>query len=105
MPEIIANGKTILWNHGRPALTKDQMFRLWRAAIKDDGKFCDEILKKVHDDMIAFDSERSEIVIDLMVKRHTTAGCALRTLLNDMQDFSSPTFPPPPVLSPARLDS
>jgi len=58
MTEIVQNGKAILRNRRRPSLTKDQIFRLWRAAVKDDDKFVDEIIQRVHDDMIAFDSQR-----------------------------------------------
>ena len=94
MTETAPNGKTIL-RSSRTSLTKDQIFRLWKAAIRDDDKFVDAVIQKVHDEMIAFDSERGEIVIDLMVRRHKIAGDEFRTLLSDMQEFSAPAIAPP----------
>jgi len=103
MTETAPAGKTAL-RASRTSLTKDQVFRLWRAAIKDDDRFVDAVIQKVHDDMIAFDSERAEIVIDLMVRRHKIAGNEFRALLSDIQEFSTPTIAPPLASPPARLE-
>jgi len=94
MTETAPNGKTIL-RSSRTSITKDQIFRLWKAAIRDDDKFVDAVIQKVHDDMIAFDSERGEIVIDLMVRRHMIAGDEFRTLLSEMHEVSGATLRPP----------
>jgi hypothetical protein len=104
MTETAPRGRTTL-RASRTSLTKDQIFRLWEAAIKDDDNFVDEIIRKVYDDMTAFDSERRDIVIDLTVRRHKIAGDEFRTLLSDMQEFSAPTIAPPLASPPARLDS
>jgi hypothetical protein len=74
----------------RPTLTRDAMFRLWRAAIKDDDKVADEVIQKVYDDMMAFDRERADGVIELMVRRNPAAGIAFRALLTDMQQRAAP---------------
>ena len=104
MTETAPRGRTTL-RASRTSLTKDKIFRLWKAAIKDDDNFVDEIIRKVYDDMTAFDSERRDIVIDLTVRRHKIAGDEFRTLLSDMQEFSAPTIAPPLASPPARLDS
>ncbi len=90
MTEIVEpKGEAILWSlrQRRPTLTKDEMFRLWRAAIKDDGEAADEMIQKVYDAMMAFDRERAQGVMALMVRRNRTAGEAFRALLKDMQAF------------------
>jgi hypothetical protein len=101
MTETASGGKTIL-RASRTSLTKDQVFRLWRAAIKDDDRFVDAVIQKVHDEMIAFDSERGEIVIDLMVRRHMIAGDEFRTLLSEMHEVSGATLRPPLAAPPAQ---
>ena len=52
--------------------------------------------------MIAFDSERGEIVIDLMVRRHMIAGDEFRTLLSEMHEVSGATLRPPLAAPPAQ---
>jgi hypothetical protein len=69
----------------RSSLTKEQAFRLWRCAIKDDHTLVDELIQHVYEDMIAFECERAEWAMELMVRRNMTAGRAFRSLLNDMQ--------------------
>jgi hypothetical protein len=101
MTETAPGGKTTL-RAGRTSLTKDQVFRLWRAAIKDDDRFVDAVIQKVHDDMIAFDSERAEIVIDLMVRRHMIAGDEFRVLLSEMHEVSGAPLRPPLAAPPAQ---
>jgi hypothetical protein len=69
----------------RPTLTGDALFRLWRTAIKDDhNKIADAMVQKVYNDMMAFDRERAEGVMDLIVRRHSTARKAFMALLKDM---------------------
>jgi hypothetical protein len=101
MTETARRGKTTL-RTSRTSLTRDQIFRLWKAAVKDDDNFVDEIIQKVHDDMMAFDSERDEIAIDLMVRRQKIAADVFRTLLRDMHES---TLRPPFALLPTRLNS
>ena len=54
---------------------------------KDDDTFVDEIIQKVHDDMIAFDSGLSEMVISLMVRRPHGGGGRVSTLLDDVAEI------------------
>ena len=53
-----------------PDLTKEQIYRLWKCAIKDDDRLVDALIQKFYDTMIAFDPKRAEIVIRLIVDRH-----------------------------------
>ena len=90
---------TILRNVQRSALTREQVFRLWRCAIKDDDKLVDEIIQQVYENIIAFDCRRAESVIELIVRRNVAAGCAFRSLLKDMRAGAEPGSAPmlPPV--------
>jgi hypothetical protein len=63
------------------------LFRLWKAAIKDDDTLADEMIRGMYDGMLAFDRERAEDVMDLTVKRGPTARDTLRALLKDMRTF------------------
>jgi len=74
----------------RPTLTKEQVFRLWRCAIKDDDKLVDEIIEQLYENIIAFDYKRADYVIQLIVRRSLTASCALRSLLKDMRTAGTP---------------
>jgi hypothetical protein len=81
----------------RSTLTKEQVFRLWRCATKDDNKLVDEMIQHVYEDMITFDCKRAECVMELIVKRDIAARCAFGSLLKDMRAV--------PRALPARLDS
>jgi hypothetical protein len=54
------------------------IFRLWRAAVKDDERLLDEAIAAVHDQMMSSDRARAEHVISLIIRRHRHAKCALR---------------------------
>lgn len=71
----------ILQNLRRSNLTKEQVFRLWRCAIKDDDTLVDQVIQHAYEGMIAFDCRHAECVMALIVRRHTAAGCELRTFL------------------------
>ena len=45
------------------------LFRLWKAAIKDDDTLANEVIRGIYDGMMAFDRERAEDVVD----PHSTA--------------------------------
>ena len=66
------------------ALSEEQIFRLWCAAIKDDDKQVDEVIRRVYRDMIAHDRERAEEVIYLTITRNDEAKPALAELLSDI---------------------
>jgi hypothetical protein len=72
-----------------PMLTGDMLFRLWRAAVKDDDTLVEETIHGMYEAMMAFDRERAEGAMDLTVRRSPIAGDAFRSLLKDMQTFRS----------------
>ena len=72
-----------------PSLTGDMLFRLWRAAVKDDETLVEEMIRGMYEAMMAFDRERAEGAMDLTVRRSPTAGDTFRSLLKDMQTFRS----------------
>ena len=61
----------------RNGLTREHVFRLWRCAIIDDNELVDEVIQHTYEDMITFDCQRSECVMELMVRRNVAAACAL----------------------------
>ncbi len=84
------NLNAILQSVRRSFLPKEALFRLWRAAIKDDDNLVDEIIQKVYDDMISANQERAECVMELIVRRNRAAGCMFRSLLHDTLASSGP---------------
>ena len=105
MTEIVSRGTAIPRDRRKFNLTNEQIFRLWRAAVKDDRKYVDLIIQKVYDDMMAFDPERSETVIELMIRRHKMAEDAFRDVLEDMRGFGEISHHRLPALPRAQLDS
>ena len=75
----------------RSALTAEQVFRLWRCAIKDDERLVDEVIQKVYEHIVAFDRSRANCVMELIVRRHVTAHSAFQSLLKDMYAVSDDT--------------
>jgi hypothetical protein len=65
------------------------LFRLWKAAIKDDETLADELIRGMFDALLAFDRERAEDLMDLIVRRAPTARDSLKALLQDLQTFRS----------------
>ena len=65
-------------------LAQEQLYRLWKCAIKDDDRLVDALIQKFYDTMIAFDPKRAEIVIRLTVNRHEAAGPMFHRLLRDI---------------------
>jgi len=89
--EVIVNDlSTILHSVRRSTLTKEQVFRLWRCAIKDDDTLVEDIIRQLYENIIAFDCQRAESVIELIVRRNAAAGCAFRSLLRDMRVKGEP---------------
>jgi hypothetical protein len=66
-------------------LTKEQVFRLWKCAIKDDDRLADALIQKIYDAMIVFDPKRAETVIRLIVDRHEAAERAFQDFLPDIK--------------------
>jgi len=72
-----------------PSLKGDMLFRLWKAAIEDDETLADEVFRGMYEALLAFDRERAEDVMALIVGRAPTASGSLRDLLQDIQTFRS----------------
>jgi hemerythrin superfamily protein len=90
MPEI-ANSAL---HHPRSiALSEEQIFRLWCAAIKDDDKQLDDVIQRVYRDLIKHDRERFEEVMYLTITRDVSAERALTELLNDIPASSADPLP------------
>ena len=68
----------------RIALNEEQITRLWCAAIKDDDKQLDEVIRRVYRDLFAYDRDRFEEVIYLTITRDASAGSALAEILNEV---------------------
>lgn len=68
----------------RIALNEEQIFRLWCAAIKDDDKQLDEVIRRVYRGLFAYDRDRFEEVIYLTITRDASAGSALAEILNEV---------------------
>jgi hypothetical protein len=67
----------------RFGLTHDAIFRLLKAAIKDDEKLVDDAIAAVYDQMISFDRTRADRVISLIIRRHREARGDFKALLSD----------------------
>jgi hypothetical protein len=72
-------------------LTKDQVFRLWKCAVKDDDRLVDAVIGNLYEQMIAFDLARAEIVMQLIIDRDETAAPTFRDLLRDIASDPLPT--------------
>ena len=70
-------------------LPTDQLFKLFRAAIKDDGEAEDPVIQFVYDAIVSYDHERARHVMELIVQRHPQAWSALYALLAEARDAQS----------------
>ena len=98
-------GKSNFQNIRRSGLTKEETFCLWLAATKDDPGFTNAVIEKIYKDMINFDRERAENVIELMVRWNADARYLFQDLLRDMHNLSGSNPPPPRVSLPAQRGS
>ena len=62
----------------RVGLSSNAIFRLWRAAVKDDERLLDEAIAAVHDQMMSSDRARAEHVISLIIRRIAMPNARLR---------------------------
>ena len=69
---------------GKYPFTKEQIFQLWKCAIKDDDRLLDAVIQKLYDAIIAFDFKRAENVIRLIIVRDEGAEQNLRAMLQDI---------------------
>jgi hypothetical protein len=65
----------------RFGLGRDAIFRLWKAAIKDDEQLLDEAIAETYERMERVDPVRAEEVVSLTIRRHRDAKQAFRDLL------------------------
>jgi hypothetical protein len=65
----------------RFGLGRDAIFRLWKAAIKDDEALMDEAIAETYERMVRVDPVRAEEVVSLTIRRHGDAKQAFRDLL------------------------
>ena len=82
MTKLVQKTATIKSRQARE-LTNEQLYRLWKCAIKDDDRLVDTLIQKFYDTMIAFDPKRAEIVIRLTVNRQA-AEATFHRLLRDI---------------------
>jgi hypothetical protein len=75
------------------ALSEEQIFRLWKAAIQDNDRLADEVIRRVYREMKAYDLDRFQEVIYLTITRKIAAGRALSELLDDIPMFQGASSP------------
>jgi hypothetical protein len=84
------NVNVILQSVRQCRLTKEQVFRLWKCAVKDDDKLVDSVIEKLYEEMIAFDLARTESVMQLIIDRDEAAELTFRGLLQDIATSGLP---------------
>jgi hypothetical protein len=84
------NLNVILQSVRRWRLTQEQVFRLWRCAVKDDDKLVDAVIEKVYQDMIGFNPARAELVMQLIIDRDEAGETTFRGLLQDLAATGGP---------------
>ena len=70
----------------RVGLSSHAIFRLWKAALKDDETLLDEVISSVHEQMTSLDQARAEQVMSLIIRRHRDAKEAFKAILMAIQD-------------------
>ena len=91
MSERTPHSLNVMLQSGRECrLTKNQVFRLWKCAVKDDDKLVDVVIEKLYEEMIAFDMVRAETVMQLIIDRDDAALPAFRDLLQDLAASDHP---------------
>ncbi len=84
------NFNVILQRVRQYRLTKEQVFRLWKCAVKDDDKLLDAVIEKLYEEMIAFDLARAEFVMQLIIDRDEAAAPTFRALLLEIATSGLP---------------
>ena len=65
----------------RMGLSSHAIFRLWKAALKDDETLLDEAIASVHEQMTSLDQARAERVMSLIIRRRGDAKEAFKAVL------------------------
>ena len=79
----------MLQSVGECRLTKNQVFRLWKCAVKDDDKLVDAVIEKLYEEMIAFDLARAQTVMQLIIDRDEAAVPTSRSASRHISQQSS----------------
>ena len=69
----------------RTGLSCNAIFRLWKAAVKDDEELLNAIIASVHEQMMLSNQPRAEWVMGLIIRRHRDAKDALKAILNRLR--------------------
>jgi len=64
----------------RFGLAQDAIYRLWKAALKDDEGLLDEVIKATYDRIIRRDPARAEQMMSLIIRRHRDGRQALEDM-------------------------
>jgi hypothetical protein len=64
----------------RYGLGRDAIFRLWKAALKDDEGLLNEVIKTTYDRMVRRDPIRAEQIMSLIIRRHRDGRQALKDM-------------------------
>jgi hypothetical protein len=64
----------------RFGLGRDAVFRLWKAAIKDDEALLDEAITQIYERMVRIDPVRAEEVMSLTIRRDRSAKQAFKDI-------------------------
>jgi hypothetical protein len=88
------SGSAIATLHPRhPALTAEELFELFRAAIKDDDRIINSVIQTVYDDLLRYDSGRARGIMELLVRREPLARSAFQALLTEARLWQSRAVP------------
>jgi DNA invertase Pin-like site-specific DNA recombinase len=66
--------------------TTEQLYRLWKCAIKDDDRLVDALIQKFYDIMVGFSFQRAEAA-DPWCDTTTPGGRLMLTVLGDLAEF------------------
>jgi hypothetical protein len=69
-----------------PGLPTEDLFKLFRAAIKDAADTADLVIQSAYEDIVGYDHERARGVMELVVRRDPLAWSALYALLAEARD-------------------
>lgn len=69
-----------------PGLPTEDLFKLFRAAIKDAGDTGDLVIQSAYEDIVRYDHERARRVMELIIRRDPLAWSALHALVAEARD-------------------
>ena len=66
-----------------PGLPTEDLFKLFRAALRDDSDIGDLTIQYIYEDIVLYDHDRARRVMELIVQRDRLAPGALDALLTE----------------------